>query len=80
MRQMKILGGDKMRGDKVINGTGAIELERKAIKDGSIVLCVIPSRREYVTWWTGEGSHNATVQGHYTTSLEDALEDFNTRN
>jgi hypothetical protein len=66
-------------GQIIKNGMGAIELDRKsAWKDeGFIVLCVIPKRREFVTWFLDVKGH--IYSGHYSLSLKDAMEDFGKR-
>lgn len=65
-------------GQIIKNGTGAIELDRKAAwkDEGFIILCVVPNRREFVTWYL-KGA--ATYSGHYFPLLEGALEDFGKR-
>ena len=68
-----------MVGQTIKNGTGAIELDRKAAwkDEGFIILCVIPKKREFVTWYVnGKG---ITYSGHYSPLLEDAMEDFGKR-
>ena len=71
----------KYVGDVLENGTGAILLAvKKDWKDyGRIVLCLIPKRREFVTWWAPAEDLSKTVGGNYYMSLQGAMEDFNTR-
>ena len=66
-------------GQTIKNGTGAIELDCKAAwkAEGFIILCVVPKRREFVTWFIDVKGH--TYSGHYFLSLEDAQEDFGKR-
>lgn len=68
-----------MVGQVIKNGMGAIELDRKAAwKDhGFVILCVIPKKGEFVTWW--QAPSGSTESGHYFTNLKDALEDFEGR-
>lgn len=44
---------------------------------GFIVLCVIPERGEFVTWWMN--NEMQTFNGHYTTELNDSVKEFYTR-
>lgn len=66
-------------GQTIKNGTGAIELDRKAAwkDEGFIILCVVPKRREFVTWFLDVKGR--TYSGHYFPLLEGALEDFGKR-
>ena len=66
-------------GQIIKNDTGAIELDRKsAWKDeGFIILCVVPKRREFATWFLDAKGH--TYAGHYFPLLKDAMEDFGKR-
>lgn len=68
-----------MVGQAIKNGMGAIELDRKAAwkDEGFIILCVVPKRREFVTWYQNE--KGATISGHYFPILKDAMEDFGKR-
>ena len=68
-----------MIGQIIPNKTGAIELDRKAgwKDEGFIILCVIPKKGEFVTWW--QAPNGSTESGHYLTNLKDAMEDFGKR-
>lgn len=72
-------------GDTIDNGAcskdiGVILVARKVSmmdKDFHIVLCIYPSRQEYVTWWMDKNGD--TTNGHYTQSFKDAIEDYKIR-
>jgi len=73
-----------LKGTKLKNGTGAIVLAYKVAgyrdswkNEGWIVLCVIPERGEFATWWMN--SKGETYHGHYTTDLETGLNEFKER-
>ena len=73
-----------MIGQIIDNGTGAIELDRKnAWQDkmstiqGFIILCVIPNRQQFVTWYMDD--KGLAYSGHYSIDLKCALADFEAR-
>lgn len=68
------------RGKVLLDSLGAIVLEYKQdfTKEGFIILCIIPSRGEYVSWWIPDNSLG-TIHGHYTHDLHDAVDEFDKR-
>ncbi len=68
-----------MVGQIIENGTGAIELNRKAAwnEEGFIILCVIPKKGEFVIWY--QGPDGPTVSGRYFQTLPDAFSHFTNR-
>ncbi len=68
-----------MIGQILNNGTGAMVLAVKPAwrDEGDIVLCFIPSRKEFVTWH--RNVDGATSSGHYTNSIVAAVEDYQNR-
>lgn len=47
------------------------------IKEGVIILCIIPNRKEFVTWWADKDLN--TFNGHYYLNLYAAIQDFKRR-
>ena len=74
---MKTKAEKIMRGSKLHNGTGAIVLEKRAVENAFIVLCIIPSQRQYVTWWMNQ--QGQTYHGHYTLDLDGAIKELGLR-
>jgi len=67
------------RGTVLLSSLDAIVLEYKpdCTGDGMIILCLIPKRQEFVTWYlTDEGN---TVHGHYFKELGQALYNYHRR-
>ena len=47
-------------------------------KVGYVVLCFIPEKSEFATWWMARDDYS-TSSGNYFWDLKDAQEDFNER-
>ena len=45
--------------------------------NGLIILCVIPGKNEFVTWWMND--QQQTFNGHYYQDLDRAIRDFKRR-
>jgi hypothetical protein len=54
-----------------------LDAKQDFLNDAHIVLCFIPARREFVTWWMNADMQ--TFHGHYALNLKDAFNEFRLR-